>query len=69
MVTVQMESDQRSAETVPLCIACGNRRKFWVETPTRDQLVDLTDLPDGAVVVRACGRCSSRRSIIVAHTE
>jgi len=53
----------------PLCIACGNTRRFWIHGQDADRLVELKDLPEGEVRVTACGRCRSRRSIVIAHVD
>jgi hypothetical protein len=67
--TVTSASTNVAGRLGPLCIACGNTRRFWIHTPEGDQLVEISDLPDGDVQVRACGRCSSRNSIVIAHVD
>jgi hypothetical protein len=53
----------------PVCIACSNWQRFWVEGPDGEQLVDVTELPDGEIRIQACGRCRSRNSIVVGHVD
>lgn len=53
----------------PLCIACGNTRRFWVHTPSGNELCELAELPDGEARVVACGRCRSRNSIVISRLD
>lgn len=53
----------------PMCIACGNTRQFWIHTPEGDSLLETTSLPKGEIKVRACGKCRSHNSIVVAHVD
>lgn len=48
---------------VPVCIACGNRRTFWVKRDEENAVANAWDLaPEDTIV--ACGRCRSRNSIL-----
>lgn len=53
----------------PACITCGNTRRFWIQTPAGDQLVELTDLSEGEVHVVCCGRCRSRNSLVFTRVD
>jgi hypothetical protein len=52
-----------------VCIACGNTRQFWIHGENGDELSELARLPDGEIRIVACGRCQSRRSIVIAHVD
>lgn len=48
---------------VPVCIACGNRRTFWVREGSDDMIRNAWEMgPDAQIV--ACGRCRARNSIL-----
>lgn len=51
----------------PLCIACGNTRRFWIESIRGEQLIETENLPDGEVHIVACGRCRSHHSVVIAQ--
>lgn len=53
----------------PWCLACGNKRRFWVETPTGAELAELEDVLAGDVHILACGRCRSRHSLVMARVD
>jgi hypothetical protein len=53
----------------PVCIACSNTRLFFISTEAGERLVELRDLPDGAVEIAKCGRCRSRNSIVVTGVD
>jgi len=68
-VTVSPPELQVMGRLGPVCITCGNSRRFWIQTPAGEQLVELMDLPAGEVMVLCCGRCRSRNSIVIAHVD
>jgi hypothetical protein len=68
-VTISSKKSDVAGHLGPLCIACGNTKRFWVHGTDGDRLEELRDLPDGEVRIMACGRCQSRRSIVVAHID
>jgi len=48
---------------VPVCIACGNRRTFWIRHGEHNAIANAWEIqPDDKLV--ACGRCRSRNSIL-----
>lgn len=53
----------------PVCIACSNWRRFWIETDEGRVLVEVSELPDSEIRIVSCGRCNSRNSIVVGHIE
>lgn len=53
----------------PMCLACGNTRTFWVDMPGGEVLVEMRTVREGEIRVTACGRCSSRNSIVVGHVD
>jgi hypothetical protein len=53
----------------PLCLACGNKQRFWVETPTGARVSELEDVLQGDVRILACGRCRSRHSLVMARVD
>jgi hypothetical protein len=63
--TIPSENFTITGRRGPVCIACGNSRRFWIHTVSGDQLCELTQLPAGDVRILACGRCRSRRSIVL----
>ncbi|GAC1400928.1 MAG: hypothetical protein NVSMB52_14670 [Chloroflexota bacterium] len=65
-VYVRSGQSALTARLGPMCIACGNSRRFWVQTQDGEAQMDVTELPDGLVRVVKCGRCSSRNSIVIA---
>jgi hypothetical protein len=68
-VTVASRTESITGRLGPLCIACGNTKRFWIHSPEGDQLAEMSELPEGEVRVTACGRCSSRNSIVIAHVD
>jgi hypothetical protein len=68
-LTITRKSLQTAGHLGPVCIACSNAREFWVHTPAGAKLVEINQLPEGEVWVVACGKCRSRRSIVVAHVD
>ncbi len=68
-VTISARQFERSGRLGPLCLACGNKQRFWVERPDGVQLADLCDVLDDNVRVRACGRCRSRHSLVMARVD
>ncbi len=48
---------------VPVCIACGNRRTFWVKRDGQNAVANAWDLAQDDAIV-ACGRCRSRNSVL-----
>jgi hypothetical protein len=60
---------QRSGRIGPLCLACGNKQRFWVQTPSETRLADLDDVLEGDVRILACGRCRSRHSLVMARVD
>lgn len=48
----------------PLCIACGNTRRFHVRTAGREREVDLAEIPVADESIVACGRCRSRALVV-----
>jgi hypothetical protein len=53
----------------PACIACGNTRSFWIQTEDREELREISSLPDRDARITSCGRCRSRNSIVVTHVD
>jgi hypothetical protein len=53
----------------PLCIACGNTKRFRIRSNGGEVLCEIPDLPEGEVRILACGRCGSRHSIVVSHVD
>ena len=68
-VMIKAKALNLSGRLGPTCIACGNTRRFFIQTPEGDAVFDLSELPDGEVRVMACGRCRSRNSIVIAHID
>ena len=68
-VTIMSSRADVAGRLGPVCIACGNTKKFWVHAAGLDQLFEISELPDGDILVRACGRCRSRNSIVIAHVD
>lgn len=53
----------RIAGRVPVCIACGNRRTFWVRRDEQNAIANAWEIdPEDRMV--ACGRCRSRNSVV-----
>jgi hypothetical protein len=52
----------------PGCIACGNRRTFWVRRGDEDCIAFAWDIRHDDKVV-ACGRCRSRNSVLFDTSE
>jgi hypothetical protein len=48
---------------VPVCIACGNRRTFWVKKEDENMVANAWDIGLDDTIV-ACGRCRSRNSVL-----
>jgi hypothetical protein len=53
---------------VPVCIACGNRRTFWVKRAGENAIANAWEMNANDTVV-ACGRCRSRNSILYDCSE
>jgi hypothetical protein len=68
-VTISSRQLELSGRLGPLCLACGNKHRFWVETPQGLQLADLGEVLEGDVRIRACGRCRSRHSLVMARVD
>ena len=47
----------------PVCIACGNRRTFWVRRDEQNAIANAWEISPTDNVI-ACGRCRSRNSIL-----
>ena len=47
----------------PVCIACGNRRLFWVRRNEENAIANAWEIRLSDRMV-ACGRCRSRNSIL-----
>jgi hypothetical protein len=47
----------------PACIACGNRRTFWVRKGDENMILNAWEIERGMRIV-ACGRCRSRHSVV-----
>jgi hypothetical protein len=53
----------------PKCITCGNTRTFFVSTGEQISVWNTFErMPAGARVL-ACGRCRSRRSVIMDYDD
>jgi DNA-directed RNA polymerase subunit RPC12/RpoP len=48
---------------VPVCIACGNRRTFWVRRGEQNAIANAWEIMPADKMI-ACGRCRSRNSIV-----
>lgn len=68
-VNVSSRELERSGHLGPLCLACGNKQRFWMETRDGVVVSDLTDVSDGEVRIVACGRCRSRHSLVMARID
>jgi hypothetical protein len=68
-VTLSSRQLELSGRLGPLCLACGNKSRFWVELPSGLQLAELGDLLEDNVRVRACGRCRSQHSLVMARVD
>jgi hypothetical protein len=68
-LTIRSAKTDVSGQLGPMCIACGNTRWFWIQSDGDDELCELANLPDGEIRIVACGRCQSRRSIVIAHVD
>lgn len=56
-------------EMKPKCITCGNTRLFFVTVREETSAWTTTEpMPEGAKVA-ACGRCRSRRSVIMDYSD
>lgn len=47
----------------PVCIACGNRRLFWVRRDDENAIANAWEIRHSDHVI-ACGRCRSRNSVL-----
>lgn len=52
----------------PVCIACGNRRLFWVRRDEENAVANAWEIRPGDKII-ACGRCRSRNSILFDSNE
>jgi len=52
----------------PVCIACGNRRLFWVRRDDENAVANAWEIRKADKVI-ACGRCRSRNSILFDSME
>jgi hypothetical protein len=52
----------------PICIACGNRRIFWVRRGDASVLVAAWAL-EAADTLLSCGRCCSHNSLVLGWAE
>ena len=68
-VTLSNRQLELSGRLGPLCLACGNKQRFWVEMSHGVQLAELRDLLEDNVRIRACGRCRSRHSLVMARVD
>jgi hypothetical protein len=68
-VAVSSRRAEVSGRFGPMCIACGNTRRFWVSTPNGEQLAELHELGDGEARIVACGRCRTRHSVVIARVD
>jgi hypothetical protein len=48
---------------IPVCIACGNRRIFWVRRADENIVAYAWEIQPHDKLV-ACGRCRSRNSVL-----
>jgi hypothetical protein len=53
---------------MPACIACGNRRTFWVRKGDENMILNAWEI-DGSMRIVACGRCRSRHSVVFETTD
>ena len=53
---------------IPVCIACGNRRTFWVREGKENKIENAWEISPEAHIV-ACGRCRARNSILFDRPE
>lgn len=68
-VTMSSRQLELSGRLGPLCLACGNKQQFWVELQQGMHLVQLCDVLEDNVHIRACGRCRSRHSLVMARID
>jgi DNA-directed RNA polymerase subunit RPC12/RpoP len=52
----------------PVCIACGNRRLFWVRRDEENTVANAWEIRASDRVI-ACGRCRSRNSVLFDSQE
>jgi DNA-directed RNA polymerase subunit RPC12/RpoP len=53
---------------VPVCIACGNRRTFWVKRGEQNAIANAWEIASEDTII-ACGRCRSRNSVLFDVSE
>jgi hypothetical protein len=53
---------------VPVCIACGNRRTFWVKHGEQNAIANAWEIASDDTII-ACGRCRSRNSVLYDVSE
>jgi hypothetical protein len=68
-VAISSPQFQRSGRMGPLCLACGNKKRFWLQTPSETRLADLDEVLEDEVRILACGRCRSRHSLVMARVD
>ncbi len=59
---------ETTAARIPVCIACGNRRTFWVRNGSENMIENAWEIAPDAQII-ACGRCRSRNSILFDRPE
>lgn len=60
---------ERSGHLGPLCLACGNKRRFEVEGADGARIAELDTVLQDNVRIVACGRCRSRHSLVMARLD
>ena len=68
-VTISSRQLELSGRSGPLCLACGNKQRFWVEMPGACNSRVSGDVLEDDVRIRACGRCRSRHSLVMARVD
>jgi hypothetical protein len=51
-----------------VCIACGNRRTFWVKRGEQNAIANAWEIAAEDTII-ACGRCRSRNSVLYDVSE
>jgi hypothetical protein len=60
--------DGRVSGRAPVCIACGNRRIFWVQRESENIIAYAWEVQRDDKLI-ACGRCRSRNSVLFDANE
>jgi hypothetical protein len=58
-----------SGRVGPMCLACGNTRRFSITDSLGTRTVELADLAEGPVEIAGCGKCGSRHCIVVCRVD